>query len=188
MKVKVAYEIMWNFQSLMLEDIRMAKELELKYPTDFALRTIFRTSAAYIEGTIYQLRLVCLAAAEDVPHLFSSNEMMSLKEKTVYLNSRGVIEEKDSFSKILPSILFTFSSFAKLHSIEFKPNTGDHRWNSLRDFFSIRNALMHPKSQHEFKITKDKNKMGIDAVTWFDENFKALLRACEKADEISGRG
>lgn len=188
LKAKIAYNEMWDFQSLMLEDIRTARDYGLNNPTHYALRTILRTSAAYIEGTIFQLRLVCLAASEDSPGIFSVNEILALREKSIFLNKKGEVEEKDSFQKLQPSILFTFSIFAKLHDIEFNPNISDHRWCSLYKFFGFRDSLMHPKKKEDFEITEEKNKISIEAVSWFHDNLKALYRACEEADKKSRNG
>ena len=173
---------MWEFQKLMLEDIRIAKKQALKMPTPFALRTLIRTATAYIEGTVYQLRLVCLAALKDAPNYFSPEEAVVLQEKYVTIDNKGNIKEKDDFQKILPSILFTFSLFAKLHNIGFKPEISDHRWDSLKKLFEIRNALMHPKIQSDFEISQQKNQWCFEGLAWFQENLKTLYRACEKAD------
>ncbi|WP_444905960.1 hypothetical protein ACJJIR_15070 [Microbulbifer sp. SSSA008] len=182
MRVKDAYKEMWQFQSLLLEDIRAARDIARNDPTPFSLRTIYRTSAAYIEGTLYQLRLVCLAALEDVPTIFNYQEILALKEKTVLLNSKGKLEEKDQFQKLKPSILFLFSCFAKLHSIHFSPNISDHRWDSLGKFFELRNSLMHPKSISDFEIDEFKNTVSLEAVSWFNENLQKLFRECESAE------
>lgn len=176
---------MWEFQKLLLEDIRTARDYGKEQPSHFALRTIIRTSAAYIEGTVYQLRLVCLAANEDCPHLFSNEEIIALKEKTVVLDKKGKVKLKDSYQKIQQSIIFTFSSFAKLHGVDFKPDTSNHRWESLGAFFKIRNLLMHPKQLSDFIITEETNRKSIEAVSWFQENLKSLYRKCEAAEAES---
>lgn len=176
---------MWEFQQLLLADIQAARDFARKEPTHFALRTIYRTSAAYIEGVVYQLRLVCLAALEDVPSIYNPSEITALREKTIILTNQGKLEEKDSFQKLKPSILFLFSCFAKLHNMEFSPNTSDHRWESLDKFIALRNSLMHPKSKSDFEIDDPKNKISIEAVSWFHDNLKNLYRQCEAADAAS---
>lgn len=186
LKVEIATRKMNEFQALMLEDIRCARDFGLQNPTHFALRTILRTSAAYIEGTVYQLRLVCLAASEDNPSIFSPDEFMALKEQVVTLSDTGTTKRRDSFQKIQPSILFTFSMFAKIHDMDFEPNRVDHRWGSLRRFFTIRNSLMHPKNIDDFEITDEKNKLAREAVGWFRENLAELFRFCEERDQKPG--
>jgi hypothetical protein len=99
MKSALAYKKMWEFQKLMLEDIATSKNKGVEDPSQFSLRTNIRTSSAYIEGTIYQLRLVCTAASEDVPQFFSESEILLLKEKSVSLDSKGKVKEKGFISK-----------------------------------------------------------------------------------------
>lgn len=182
MKSVLAYEKMWEFQKLMLEDIAISKYKGKEDPSQFALRTNIRTSSAYIEGTIYQLRLVCTAASEDAPQLFSESEILLLKEKSVSLDSKGKVKEKDSFQKPIASVLFLFSLFSRIHNIEFKPNLSDHKWDSFQKFFKVRNDLMHPKNLLDFEIDEKKNMTCVEAVVWFNENLKALYRECEKAN------
>lgn len=173
---------MCQFQSLLLDDIKSARDFALKEPTQFALRTIYRTSAAYMEGVVYQLRLVCLASLEDIPTIYSPDEVIALREKSIVLTNKGTLEEKDSFQKLKPSILFLFSCFAKLHNIKFIPDTSDHRWESLGKFIELRNSLMHPKSASDIEIDDFKNKVSVEAVSWFQDNLKNLYRKCEAAD------
>jgi hypothetical protein len=182
MKTALAYEKMWEFQKLMLEDIATSKNKGIEDPSQFSLRTNIRTSSAYIEGTIYQLRLVCTAASEDAPQFFSESEILLLKEKSVSLNSKGKVQEKDSFQKPIASVLFLFSLFSRIHNIVFEPNLSDHKWDSFQKFFKVRNDLMHPKSLLDFEIDEKKNKICVEAVVWFNGNLKALYRECEKAD------
>ncbi|ENM5935887.1 hypothetical protein CTB58_003752 [Vibrio mimicus] len=182
MKTKDAYKRMWDFQQVLLEDIRIARDWGKKEPSHFVLRTIYRTSAAYIEGTTYQLRLVCQAAAEEVPHFFTAEEIIALREVKVDLNSKGELCEKDNFQKLKPSILFLFKCFAKIHQIDFTPRTDVHKWGSLGKFIELRNGLMHPKSMSDFEINEYKNQISIEAVQWFNENLSRLYRQCEDSD------
>ncbi|ELC9557897.1 MULTISPECIES: hypothetical protein [Vibrio] len=185
MKVEKANDEMWMFHQLLLEDVRAARDFGLSVKSRFALRTLYRTSAAYIEGVTYQLRLVCLAALEDVPDIFDANEIMLLREKSVGLDYKGRIKERDSFQSLKSNILFLFRCFGKLHKLDFEPNTSDHRWASLGEFIEIRNSLMHPKSIEDFEMTEIKNKVSLEAVEWFHENLKRLYRECETADIAS---
>ncbi len=173
---------MWIFHQLLLEDVRAARDFGLNAKSNFALRTLYRTSAAYIEGVTYQLRLVCLAAHEDVSNIFDANEIMLLKEKCVGLDKQGRIKERESFQSLKPNILFLFKCFAKLHRLDFNPNTSVHRWASLSEFIEIRNSLMHPKSIEDLEMTENKNRVSLEAVEWFHENLKRLYRECEAAD------
>jgi hypothetical protein len=166
-------------------DIGLAKEVGLSSSSQFALRTIIRTTSAYVEGTVYQLRLVCLASVEDVPNIFSPEEVLALKEVSISLDRKGKIQSKDSYQKILQSILFTFSCFAKLHGVSFIPDKSDNGWSSLQNFFNIRNSLMHPKSRLDFEIDGEKNQTCVDALQWFQDNLKQLFRTCEEADKVA---
>ncbi|WP_444900359.1 hypothetical protein ACJJIX_00110 [Microbulbifer sp. VAAC004] len=98
MRVQEAHERMVTFQTLLLEDIRAARNFALNKPTPYACRTLYRTTAAYIEGVVYQLRLVCLAALEDDPTIYSPSEILALKEKTVILKKKW----RDSRKGLIP--------------------------------------------------------------------------------------
>ncbi|WP_305846319.1 hypothetical protein [Photobacterium kishitanii] len=185
MKVNKANDEMWMFHKFLLDDVCAARDFGLSAKSHFALRTLYRTSGAYIEGVTYQLRLVCLAALEDVSDIFDANEIMLLREKSVSLDKQGKINERELFQSLKPNILFLFRCFAKLHQLDFKPNTSDHRWASLSEFIEIRNSLMHPKSMEDFEMTEDKNRVSLEAVQWFHDNLKRLYRECEAADMVS---
>jgi len=179
--VETAIMNMRKFQSLMSDDFEKAKEFARADLSQFSMRTLFRTSVTYLEGVTYQLRLVCLAASEDIPGVFTSKQILELKQ--VKPDKNGDTTEKVHFQKLRPSIVLTFSMFAKMHTIEFKPDTDDHRYGSLKEFMDVRHSLMHPKSLDDLEINSKKNKAGIEAVSWFNENLKALFRACELAEK-----
>ena len=186
MKIDLVYKEMLDFQALLFEDIRSARDFGKSHKSQFSLRTLYRTSAAHIEGVIYQLRLVCLAALDDIPNIYNASEIIILNDINLKLNNKGEIVEQDSYQNLKSNILFLFKSFAKLQNIEFQPNTSDHKWESLGKFIELRNSLMHPKSISDFEMNEYKNNISVEAVKWFQENLDRLYRECERADAATG--
>jgi hypothetical protein len=157
----------------------------------FGIRTVVRTAAALTEGIIYQLRLVCLAASEDYPSLYSLEEILALKQESVSLNEKGRIVTKVSYQSIQSSLVFVFAMFSKIQKIEVMIDKLDNRWGDFKDFIKIRNELMHPKSLIELEFLSDndvdintKNKKCAVGVSWFIDNYRNLMAECKVSDEI----
>jgi len=200
LNVEKANQEMTKVSKLLLNDFEFSKvvmkNLSLLQPRNrdhvlFGIRTVIRTAAALIEGVVYQLRLVCIAASKDYPSLYSIEEVLALKEEVVTISDNGKIKTRVSFQQIKPSLAFTFSMFSKIHGIEIEIDKLDNRWKSFISFINIRNGLMHPKSLNDLELISnddadknDKNKECVEAVSWFMDNHQRLMRECEKANDL----
>lgn len=155
----------------------------------FGIRTVIRTAAALIEGVVYQLRLVCLAASEDNPLLYSVEEILALKQENISIDNNGRIKVRVSFQQIQSSIAFTFLMFSKIHGKEITIDKSDNRWESFIAFINIRNGLMHPKFLDDLELvsngSKAKNRECVEGVSWFIENHQRLLKECEGVNNSS---
>ncbi len=167
----------------------LKEQIEKDEYTLFGIRTVIRTAAALIEGVIYQLRLVCLAAAEDNLLLYSVEEILALKQENISIDNNGKIKIRVSFQQIQSSIAFTFLMFSKIHGKEITIDKADIRWKSFIAFINVRNGLMHPKSLNDLELISDdsqtKNKECVEGVSWFIENHQRILSECEGVNNLS---
>ncbi len=122
----------------------------------FHVRMMIRTYSALIEGLLYQMRQVAINSEKEDHAVFSSEERIMLNEKSLSLNKKGEIEEKDNFERTLPMLLFTFKQYAKIHGGEFSPDTGGNGWKCMKQFIAIRNRIVHPKSKDYLVLSEDR--------------------------------
>jgi len=149
----------------------------------FHVRMMIRTYSALIEGLLYQMRQVAINSEKEDHAVFSSEERIMLNEKSLSLNKKGEIEEKDNFERTLPMLLFTFKQYAKIHGGEFSPDTEGNGWKCMKQFIAIRNRIVHPKSKDYLVLSKTEWRdinIGID---WFNLTVKNLFAETDKADE-----
>ena len=175
-ELKAVYNILKN-------DVDEIFEYGESKNTHFAHRTMLRTHFAFIEGMVYQLRQVALASSTQKPNLFSPQEIAILKEESYELNKKGEIQSQDNFQKFLPSLLFSMKCYARIHGTEYKPNTNDHRWSDMRNYYEIRNQLIHPKSSADLNIDNEKVEISSNATNWFYNSLRELFHTCEEADK-----
>lgn len=147
-----------------------------------AHRSLIRTHFAFMEGMLYQLRRIALAAAYDHPNFFSFEEVSVLLEKNFKLDQKGEIVEQKSRSGFLQTMLFSFTTYAKLHGLDFKPDKSGKGWTAMKRYVEIRNQLVHPKNTEDLYIDAEKIETSNTASSWFKVTLLKLLNDCTDAD------
>jgi len=150
----------------------------------FHVRASIRAYSALIEGLLFQMRHLALSSESKNTSVYNLSEKLILSEKAYRLNTKGEVEEKESFESLKNMVLFTLKQFPKIHGANFEPNTGDHRWEMFGVFIKIRNRVVHPKSKSDLELTHEeweKVNVGID---WFYDNVKLMFGECSKADDF----
>lgn len=110
------------------DDINVIQDLLLSNNNDALHRALIRSYSSFIEGTLFQLRQVALKSENSDVVIFSSEEVLLLKELQVSLSKKGEIEAKESYERFLPMMLFTFKQYVRVHGAKFEPNTGVDGW------------------------------------------------------------
>ena len=179
-EMRAVFEVLSN-------DIEEIREYGKSNKSEFAERTLLRTHFAFIEGMTHQLKLVALCAASEHPSIFTSKELTVLKEEQYSLNKKGEIETKDNYQKLMPMMLFTINCYTKAHGGNYKPKTGVHGWEAMKDYLKIRNNLMHPKSTSDLKLDDNKLKISIDAAEWFKKTMQEMFDNCSVDNTENGK-
>jgi len=169
------------------DDIEEIREYGKSNKSEFAERTLLRTHFAFIEGMTHQLKLVALCAASECPSIFTLKELTILKEEQYSLNKKGGIETKDNYQKLMPMILFTINCYTKAHGGNYTPKTGEHGWESMKNYLTIRNNLMHPKSISDLTLDYNKLKTSIEAAGWFKKTIQDMFDNCSVSNAENGK-
>jgi hypothetical protein len=90
------------------DDINEVRDIASGKMKGFHVRASIRAYSALIEGPLYQMRQVSISSEPNDFEIFSIEEKMIINEKSITLNHKGEIKEKDSYEKPLPMLLFTF--------------------------------------------------------------------------------
>ena len=163
-------------------DVREVQKRAGDKLTGFDVRSSIRAFSALVEGLLYQMRQVAIHSIDDEHNIFSTEELTIFKEQTFCLNSKGEIESKDNYERLLPMLLFTFKNYPRIHGAYFSPDTGVHGWECMKLFIKVRNRIMHPKNKTDLILTTEeweKIKIGID---WFHDTANEMFKECDKAD------
>ncbi len=140
-------------------------------------RIFIRSLFAYIEGTCFRLK-------QDVK-LFkkcSPQEDSIISEKSYVLDKKGSIKEKDLDLRPIENIRFAFRIYAGCFGPGFKLKTDGNGWDSYKRALVITNRITHPKKIEDLKIPDEEWTCIVNAYTWFDEEYKKLLKFRKKTE------
>jgi len=140
-------------------------------------RIFIRSLFAYIEGTCYRLK-------QDVK-LFkkpSPKEDSFISEKTYALDEKGSIKERDFYLRPEGNLRFAFRIYAECFGSDFKLKTDGNGWDAYKRALVIRNRITHPKKIEDLKIPDGEWTCIANARTWFDDEYKRLLKFRKKAE------
>jgi hypothetical protein len=168
--------------TLLGEDLDRAVDFGKREPGQFALRTLYRTYFAFIEGVSFQLRQVSLATLKDTD-LLSDAELALLREERFQLNHKGVPETRENFQSFLPNLLFSIRCYVKNHGGTYEPDIGVAAWESMRKAVAIRDRLTHPKSEEGLHVSEDDERHLIAAAGWWKKTMVEMFAACGEADK-----
>lgn len=169
--------------AVLKNDLDRARELGLADPSQYALRTLFRTYFAFVEGIAFQLRQITLASLQGT-NLLTIEELALLREKRFQLNSKGVPEAKENYQQMLPNLLFSVHCYVKNHGATYRPDTAHHEWESMRKAVLVRNRLMHPRSTSDLEITEQDSQHFVAGAAWWQRTLLEMYAACGEADEF----
>lgn len=140
-------------------------------------RIFIRSLFAYIEGTCFRLK-------QDVK-LFkkcSPQEDSIISEKSYVLDKKGFIKERDLYLRPMENIRFAFRIYAGCFGQGFKLKTDGNGWDAYKRALVIRNRITHPKKIEDLKIPDEEWTCILNARTWFDDEYKRLLKFRKKAE------
>jgi hypothetical protein len=175
MNRELAVNQMKSVFTLLSNDVEEIRVYGKENNNGFSQRTLLRTHFAFIEGMVFQLRLVAIATAKDYPDLFSNEEVTLLHEERYQLSAKGKLETKDNFQQLLPMLLFTINCYTRIQGAKFTVKTDVHGWGALKDYLKIRNRLMHPKNLDDLELNNTSLKTSTEAAKWFKSTLLEMF-------------
>ncbi|WP_161866102.1 hypothetical protein [Pseudomonas yangonensis] len=145
--------------------------------TGFWDRTYVRAVFAMFEGVSFAMRQYILAQAAAGRYEITVQERDLLSEQTFSLDSKGVIQEKESFLQFLPGFRLTMTVLGRCLDMTGYVTCafGHHGFESFREGARIRNQVTHPKSPAQMMLShKDIETVKL-AERWFDSLLEKLL-------------
>jgi hypothetical protein len=177
-----AVEELKHVYAVLGADLDLALELGRRDPGPFALRTLFRTYFAFVEGLAFQLRQVTLASLENTDFLTHA-ELAILKEERFQLDRKGIPEPKENFQSFLPNLLFSIRCYVKNHGASYEPNIGVAGWEAMRKAVEVRDRLTHPRSTTGLEVSEHDERYLIMAAAWWKQTLLEMFQACGEADQ-----
>ncbi|MDH1105147.1 hypothetical protein N5C55_04440 [Pseudomonas otitidis] len=155
--------------------------------TGFWDRTYVRAVFSMFEGVAFATRQYILAQAAAGRYEITVQERNLLSELTFSLDSKGVIQEKESFLQFLPGFRLTIKILGRcLDMAEYVTSAFGHNgFESFREGVRIRNQVTHPKSPAQIMLSQNDIDTVKLAECWFNSLLTELLGAAfESASQI----
>ncbi|MGV0827817.1 hypothetical protein ACTS9C_02835 [Empedobacter brevis] len=157
--------------------------------SQFFRRVYTRSVFAYIEGSIWVLKQVCLKAksVEGLQRKISISEFTILTEETYDLKGNGDIKTGTKTINLLDNIKFTFKTVNRLFNGKINAGVGTASWDKLIKAKSIRNRITHPKNENDMIISDDEIIICEEVCSWFNvlvhDCFKLFVEPRNKSNQ-----
>jgi len=134
-------------------------------------RALIHATSAYIEGCAYGLRQTAIER-DNENRILSEGDRQILSETSYRLNRTGSVQDVPSFQRFERMLLFTFRSFAAVHGApDYKIDTTDVKWRSVKTFIKLRNRITHPKSASDLECSDADIDATLVAFEWFHDKI-----------------
>ncbi len=127
-------------------------------------RAFVRALFAHVEGVTYLLQQVVLWANDRGDIAVTESELSSLRE-----GKRNTVKE---------NFHLAFDHFPRLFVSSYRPDKNSQGWSFFCSSIKVRDAITHPKTTMEFKLSGDAVREAQIAATWFKETLRSLLISC----------
>jgi len=154
--------------------------------SQFFRRLYIRSVFAYIEGSVWILKQVCLNAksANGEKRKISLSEYSILTEESYELKNNGNIKTVSKNLNLLDNIKFTFKTVNKLFNGKIELGVGTKSWDNLIDAKKVRNRITHPKSDKEMFVDDNEIENCEKVCSWFNllvkDCFDEFIKSAEK--------
>jgi hypothetical protein len=158
---------------------RCSEALRIEPGSQFWRRTAVRTSFAFYEGSIWQLKQIALTVCLITKIKLSEHEICLIKE--VGTDREG--KEKKLKISLKDNLKFACEIALKTHRASFPLSwpSSDLGYDAFLKSIEIRDRLMHPKSKEGLEINDDEYALLLAGWNWHQALFLKLLGACHKA-------
>lgn len=175
---------------ILLEDAHAAEQYLEGADSQFARRAYIRSIFAYIEGSVWILKQVCLKAKPlSGERRISPVEYALLAEESYELKNNGEPKVQTKFLRLPDNIKFTFKLINKLFKANIELGVGSKEWINFQKAIEIRHRITHPKNIKVFAISDEEIQMCQQVCSWFNELvhrfFQALIELPGKSSTRS---
>jgi hypothetical protein len=147
----------------------------------YAQRALVRTFFAAVEGLSFQLRQVTIASLEGTDFL-STAELTLLREERFTLDRKGRPKISTAYLPFPESLLFSLSTYAKIHGASFEVDRVDSGWQAFLVAAELRDRVTHPKDASSLTPSNAQLQALMDASRWWQATLLSLFRVCGEAD------
>lgn len=134
-------------------------------------RNVVRTFFAYLEGTVYSLKVYADIQFKNSLSPLKPHEIDAVYEETHTINEKGIVETKSMNIRLIPNILFMIKLQKRVHGISKDLDKNSEWWALLKESVEVRNRITHPKTIEDIHITRDE----IENILLVAEGFNELL-------------
>lgn len=166
-------------KSIAVEDPAGVFQVQSDQVSRIKARMLIRSMFATIEGIVYGMKQLALAAFRpDGP--LTLDELLICKEISFRLNKNGEVDGSSMRLKFEPNLKFSFMVLAKAFHQKFELDTNCLGWNRLVESVKVRNRLAHPKRPSDLELTDDEIGHAIEAYQWFNAQVSTLVEMFSK--------
>lgn len=168
-------EFMYN---VLFEDCRAHMAIVKKDPTNqIWSRSFIRSSFAWVEGVIFQMRKICLFLAVVLKMDLSKEEKEALMQSYGVPNEKG---KKRRYPQFHEGVKFAFKMMSKVSRNGFELNCSGKEWQEFIAATEIRDRLMHPKTAKDLIINDVELALVANATAWLVNNYAPAMQRLKK--------
>ena len=143
-------------------------------------RAFVRALFAHVEGVTYLMRQVIIWAHD-------RGEIALTEAERSDLNEREPMTGKPRFNSLKENFRLAFQHFPKLFGSPYQLDKSGQDWHFFCASIKVRDAITHPKTTSEFKLSSDALREAQRAAVWFNESLRDLLISCSDDQRKGGR-
>jgi hypothetical protein len=138
-------------------------------------RHYVRSVFAFVEGFVFQMKQVAVAAHKDGFVQFTSGDLALLVEVSYDLDDRGEVRRRPANLPFANNARFGLTAFGRALAPGYSISFSDSGWETLRRAAKVRNRITHPKSVDDLTIADEELRMVGEAHRWFAGTARSIL-------------
>jgi hypothetical protein len=141
----------------------------------FWARGLIRSFLAYIESSVYEMRLVVRDADDARRIKLSAAERSLINEETYELTESGKPQIRTRYLKIERNFRFTTELFAQVFEVTSDIDYSGSGWSAFLDAIKIRNRITHPRDPESINLSLEEVETIVNAFRWYLDSTDSLL-------------
>jgi len=141
----------------------------------FWARSLIRSFLAYVESSVYEMRLVVSDAAEGGRIKLSPAERSLINEETYELGENGKPQIRTRYLKIERNFRFTTELFAQVFEVTADIDYAGTGWPAFLSAIKIRHRITHPRDPESIDLSFLEAETVVTAFRWYLDATDSLL-------------